>query len=581
MGTGVENAMLHKKLTVEETVAKGRDSVADALTYLTSNQVKNFYARVINLMDRYAIPGMGTMGVSVQRGRYIFIYDPIFAATVSYEEVCATCEHEVLHLVLEQIPRSLTLRKIFASDDDVALFDITSNLAVDLAANELLARSWPKIKHADKPLGEWVTPDKYDPPLPADLSYENYHRLLMELLSKRLTTSPKQLYKLAKQILKDKTDKVQSTINKPNEADPSKDDEQGGGEGESNKPGPEDGEGEGQGDGPGEGQDGSGQGSGDGQGSPQGSGKGQGQSQAPEPNMSPEELAQEIGNLDPVDHKILEMLVNSMKSHMGWSAANPDESDTHKAQEHGKELIKSAISGMDQKSRGTIPGHMMELIRRMLTPPSISWTEFLHNIVQRTRQTKRMRGMSRPSKKLSALKIYARKKVEDDKDERFRRYAKIRQMSVFPGIKQDNKFTIVYAVDTSGSMSTKDLQLGLAELQHIQKSDSDVSICVIYADTRICTEYWIDATAQIDPNLTGRGGTDFEAVFVHVKSLLGNPDKAPDVLVYCTDGYAPPPTTRLPLPTVWLLTPRGQPVMSESGHITILMKDYQLEDSYV
>ncbi len=56
-------------------------------------------------------------------------------------------------------------------------------------------------------------------------------------------------------------------------------------------------------------------------------------------------------------------------------------------------------------------------------------------------------------------------------------------------------------------------------------------------------------------------------------------DDAPDILIYCTDGYAPAPHTKLPIPTVWLITPRGQPVMKEAGHITIEMKDYQLEDA--
>jgi predicted metal-dependent peptidase len=574
MRTGAEKTTLDKKLTLDEAIVKGRDTVADALTYLTSSQVRNFYARVINLMDRYAIPGMGTMGVSVQRGRYIFVYDPIFAATVSYEEVCATCEHEVLHLILEQIPRSLTLRKIFASDEDTSLFDITSNLAVDLAANELLARSWPKIKHPEKPLGEWVIPEKYEPPLPKDMAYEDYHKLLMELLSKRLKTSPTNLYKLAKQLLKKQIDKVNETLNPPNDK---KEDE-----GQEPQEDPQEGQGEGQGEGngPGEGQ---GQGSGDGQGQGEGSGQAQGPGQgsgASEPEMSPEQLQQEIGNLDPIDQKVLEMLVNSMKSHIGWNAANPDESDTHKAQEHGKEIIKSAYTSLD-KSRGTLPGHMVELIRKMLTPPSVSWITLFHNIIQRTKQTKRMRGMARPSKKLSAMKVFAKRRVEEDHDPRFIRYARIQQMPVFPGIKQDRKFTVYYVVDTSGSMGTDELRAGLAELLNIQKADSDMTICVIYADTHVCKEYWIDSTGQIDEELTGRGGTDFEAVFVHIQELLRNSDKAADVLVYCTDGYAPAPTTRLPIPVVWLLTPRGAPVMSDSGHITILMKDYQLEESSV
>jgi predicted metal-dependent peptidase len=61
---------------------------------------------------------------------------------------------------------------------------------------------------------------------------------------------------------------------------------------------------------------------------------------------------------------------------------------------------------------------------------------------------------------------------------------------------------------------------------------------------------------------------------------MGSSEKAPDLLVYCTDGYAPPPTVRIPIPTVWLLTPDGAPVMREAGHITLQMRDYQLGEGY-
>jgi len=79
--------------------------------------------------------------------------------------------------------------------------------------------------------------------------------------------------------------------------------------------------------------------------------------------------------------------------------------------------------------------------------------------------------------------------------------------------------------------------------------------------------------------MTGRGGTDFDPGFEHVLNLCRSHDNAPDILVYCTDGYAPAPTVKLPIPTVWLLTPHGRPIMNEAGHINIFMKDYQLQDT--
>jgi len=526
MRTNVEKVAEIKNISPEEAIARGRDTVADALAYLTSNKVQNFYARVINLMDRYSIPGMGTMGVTVQRGKYIFIYDPLFAASVSYEEICATCEHEVLHLVLEHIPRMITQRALLVHSEELALFDMTSNLAVDLAVNEFLADTWPGVKdQEEKPLGVWIVPENWKPALPSRMAYEDYHHLLM-LLMRPQAEAMQKISNLAAKLLQEQTESIRKALNGDK------------------------GEGEGEGEGSGTGQGGT----------------------APE-------LQEEINGLSPEEKKQLEMLTQAMQSHTGWTHGADNAADASQAAEHGKELLKSALTSAN-KSRGTVPGHMRELIRKLLTPPTVPWTQFLHDIVQRTRQTKRVRGMARPSKKLSALKTYARMQAEEG-DERFQRYAHFQRTPVFPGIKQDNKFTVVYALDTSGSMGTTECALGLSEIQHLQRADADINICVLYADTTINKEYWVGNSDTLDDELMGRGGTDFEPIFEYISEhMLASADKAPDILIYCTDGYAPPPTTRIPIPTVWLLTPRGMPVVEESGHITIEMRDYQLQDSY-
>lgn len=545
--------------STEEAIARGRDSVADALTYLTSVKIQNFYARVINLMDRIMVPGLGTMGVSVHRGKYIFIYDPLFAARVSFDEICATCEHEVLHLILEHIPRYIQKRKIAELEDDKKIIDMTNNLAVDLAANEMLCKAWPGIKDPAKPLGYWVIPEGFNPPLPNDMSYEDYQAMLLALFKSRSKDMAKRVEKAVGKALKKQQEAVKQALESQGgkgQKSPGK-----GEPGEQGEGGESDGDGEGGGEG---GKPSDQQGSGSGQGKPQ------------EQEQEQDDAGGGGDPMDDLEKNLVKMLAHASAPHLGWDQTPGDEGEVHKLMEHAKQLIKETLS--TYKSRGTLPGYLMELIRNMLMPPTVHWTAFLHDIVQRTRQTKKSRGMSRPSKKLAALKVYAAK-AEDDGDERFRRYAHVRQMPVFPGIKHSNKFTIVYLLDTSGSMGTNELREGLSELQHIQKSDSDVRICVIYIDTGVSKEYWVNANDELDWELTGRGGTDFEPGFKHVAEMSRKQDDAPDILIYCTDGYAPPPTTKLPIPTVWLLTANGRPVMKEAGHITIKMKSYQLEDA--
>jgi predicted metal-dependent peptidase len=536
---------------LELTTAKGRDSVSDALAYLTSSNVGNFYARVLNSLDRYSVPGFGTMGVTVKDGKYILIYDPLFAAEVSYEEVCATCEHEVLHLVLEHIPRYFQLKRLFGSDYADQLMELCANLSMDAAANELLAEAWPGVKDQDtKPLGGWVLPEGYDPPMPPKLSFEGYQELMMDYMRKRLKSKPRDLMELAQGLLQEQMDAVKDAIS--------------GGEGNQ-------------------------EGAGGGEGESEGAGSKPGSGNTP----SQSELQDQANNLNSVDQKILEQLLSSMKKHNVWemTANEENEAESHQLSEHGKQVLKETVKSTPEKSRGLIPSHMMELIRELLSPPVVSWAQFFQEVIQRTKQTKKKRGMSKPSKVLSAMKLWAKRtlaKYEAEEEEltptqlRLQKSLQLmRRTTVFPGVKLDKKYTVIFAVDTSGSMGTSELERAMAELQHVQKSDPDMRVGVIYADSQISKVYWVSASDELDFGLTGRGGTHFDPVFKYIaEELVGHQENSPDLLVYATDGYAPPPTIRLPFPTVWLITPRGIPCCDEAGHITIEMRDYKLGESY-
>ena len=580
MRSNIDKLDLSGSSDVEAIMKKGRDSVADGLAYLTSTQVQNFYARVISGLDRMAVPGLGTMAVTAVKGKYLLMYDPVFAGQVSYEELCATLEHEVYHILLEHIPRLMAITRL-ATASDMYLHKMVANLAMDAAANALLVQSWPKMRDPSKPLGYWVLPEGFQPPLPPEMAFEQYHKLLFDTLKNRLKTDPKELYQMAAAMIKDAADKGQQAKQQLQKGQQGQQNQQGQ-QGQQDQQGQSGEQQQQQGQ---QGQQGQSQGSQQAQDQQPGQGgSGSGPKDTnPFEGMSPGELKEKAESLDPIDQEVLKMLLSSMKSHCMIDEEANDESDSHKLQEHGRDLIKSAAQA-HKKSRGTMPGHLEELIKYMLMPPTVPWTQFLHNIVQRTRQTKKERGMSRPSKIISAMRKYAQLEIDkadgDLSSPLLRKLVQFRRVPPFPGIKQDNKYTIVYAVDTSGSMSHAELEKGLSELQHLQKSDSDISICVIYADTAVCKEFWIDATTPLDRSLTGRGGTDFDAVFEHTAKLMGSPDKSPDLLVYCTDGYAPPPTVKIPIPTVWLLTPHGSPVMKDAGHITIQMRDYQLGESY-
>lgn len=200
-----------------------------------------------------------------------------------------------------------------------------------------------------------------------------------------------------------------------------------------------------------------------------------------------------------------------------------------------KNTIRDAVNE-HTKSRGTLPAGMKELIEALLKPPSIPWPEILRNFCVKTRQTKVGRGMSRPNRRMYGIP----------------------DVMPFPGRARDRKFTICFALDTSGSMSTDDCRLGLVELCHLAKADQDVTVHVLYCDATITKVYKVESVDDVDFTITGRGGTDFNPIFAKVQEMQRT-DNAVDILIVGTDGYAPAPDVqnRVPIPVVWLLVPTG------------------------
>ena len=123
-------------------------------------------------------------------------------------------------------------------------------------------------------------------------------------------------------------------------------------------------------------------------------------------------------------------------------------------------------------------------------------------------------------------------------------------------------------------MSTDDLMMALRELLNIVKTESDVKLMVMYCDAALHVTYKVKSESDVDFQIKGRGGTDFNPPFIKVRELLKG-DNAPDILIYATDGYAPAPSpdNRVPIPVVWLVTPDGT-LPSEDYGIHIRMEPF-------
>jgi len=201
--------------------------------------------------------------------------------------------------------------------------------------------------------------------------------------------------------------------------------------------------------------------------------------------------------------------------------------------------LKHRIKGIVQKAkddhqrfRGTLPSYLQKLIKNVLEPPKIPWTQLLRDRIVNTRRSKPRRSIARPN----------------------RRHVGVPGLCAFPGRVRDPAFTVAFCIDTSGSMGTRQLEIALNELQHLQRADDDITIHVIECDASVGREYTIGPHGKIEYELTGRGGTTFDPALIHAQELK------PDICFYYTDGYAPAPQphNRVSCPMVWLIAPGGR-----------------------
>jgi len=191
-----------------------------------------------------------------------------------------------------------------------------------------------------------------------------------------------------------------------------------------------------------------------------------------------------------------------------------------------KELIKKQVEYQLKevyennvgKEPGNIPGELKGIIEKLYeeTPPVIDWKGYFRRFVS------------------NSNKIYTRK----SRRKLNKRYYEN------PGIKIKQKQNILAAIDTSGSVSDRDLQEFFAEIKHMHKSG--VAITIIECDTKIHKVY--DYDPKKDITIHGRGGTSFHPVIDFYKEN----SRKYDSLVYLTDGEAQAPE-HPKKPILWLL----------------------------
>lgn len=214
--------------------------------------------------------------------------------------------------------------------------------------------------------------------------------------------------------------------------------------------------------------------------------------------------------------------IDSLDDHSTWK-------DFQRLPEANKQLIANNINSIlkstaeqVEKSHGTIPGEFTELIEKLRKkkPEVFNWKAYF----------RRMLGS-----------IY-------DVNIRSTRRKESKRFAGSAGIQHKKKVSILVAVDTSASVSSKELQDFFSEIEYIYKAGARVTL--IQCDTKI------NAVDEYDgmniPAIKGRGGTSFDPPVDYYKKHR----KDYATLIYFTDGEAPLPKEK-PSGMVWVITSSG------------------------
>jgi predicted metal-dependent peptidase len=213
-------------------------------------------------------------------------------------------------------------------------------------------------------------------------------------------------------------------------------------------------------------------------------------------------------------------------SHEMWSEfegmSEADKKLLGKQIDHQLKEVANTIN----KSRGTIPAEMVEYINGLfeIVEAVIDWKSYL----------RRFNGM--------ATKIYT-KKTRRKLNKRF---------AGNPALKIKQRKNTLVAIDTSGSVSNKDLEEFFNEIHHIYKTGTEVDI--IECDATIQRVYKYDGKQKDRIEVKGRGGTSFEPVMVYLKEHKGKYQN----IIYLTDGECSAPDTPPARPILWVICESGK-----------------------
>jgi predicted metal-dependent peptidase len=214
----------------------------------------------------------------------------------------------------------------------------------------------------------------------------------------------------------------------------------------------------------------------------------------------------------------------TIDNHDVWEQAKGG-GDKDNQEEDWQGRVVQAAQSAEGSQKGTMPSLIKRMIKN-LTAPQKNWKQILAEFVQ---QEINDYGFSPPDKRFSYMDILLPDFSEPE----------------------DVVKNLVFAIDTSGSISEKHFQVFISEIVGcMQQFGGKVKGTLIYCDAEIASNgvYDLEDVAKSMP--VGGGGTDFRPVFNWIENNL---DECSG-LIYLTDGYGSYPEKEAIYPTLWVLT---------------------------
>lgn len=187
------------------------------------------------------------------------------------------------------------------------------------------------------------------------------------------------------------------------------------------------------------------------------------------------------------------------------------------------EVMLSEVVEQVQKMRGTVPANVLQRLEALknIEPPKFNWKAYLRRYIGNSSKNS-MRKTKRKQSKRFELDF---------------------------GIKVQEFSSILIAIDSSASVSDKEIYEFMNEIHHMYKCGHDFTL--VFADTQMQDPIKYKPSVPIE--IKKRGGTDFNPV---VDYYLQHKKKY-TTLIYLTDGEAPAPDA--PVKNIlWVLSTRCQ-----------------------